>query len=268
MNWFEALVLGAIQGLSEFLPISSSAHLIIVQRLFKIQVDNSLEFEIFLHLASLLAVLIYFKKDLVIIIKGFISYIVFKRDEDYISFRFGCFLMVSTLITGLLGKMLQSMSGDSITNSATIGLALIITGIFLILIEHGIKPGERNEKRLKWRDAIVVGFGQSLAIFPGISRAGSTLVTALWSGLSKETAVRYSFLLSIPIILSISILELPSMSLKYFKEYLLESSIAFAASFIFAIIGIKWLIVMVNKTKLSYFALYCILLGGIAWLFL
>lgn len=202
MTWIEAFILGAIQGLSEFLPISSSAHLVITKHLFQIQIDHSqLEFEILLHLASLLAVVIYFRRDLMSLIKGFILYLVKRKEEDFQAYRFCWFIIIATIVTGVIGKGMQNLIGDFLTNGATIGVALIITGIFLILIEHGITPGKRTENEMKWKDAIIVGLGQALAILPGISRAGSTLVSALWSGLSKETAVRYSFLLSIPLLL-------------------------------------------------------------------
>ncbi len=269
MNWVEALILGIVQGLSEFLPISSSAHLVIVQKLLNIQVEgNQLEFEVLLHFASLLAVTIYFRKDIYYIVKGFFSYLLKKNIKYRTEYRFGWLIIFATMITAILGKLFEDVLGRNITSSATIGISLIVTGLFLILIEHGVKPGHRTVKEMTWKDGLIVGFGQALAVLPGISRAGSTLVTALWCGLEKQTAIRYSFLLSIPLILGISIVEIPEMSPLYLELYFYETLIAFVASFFFAIIGIKWLITMVNKTKLSYFAIYCICLGIIVWLFI
>ncbi|MCT8139720.1 undecaprenyl-diphosphate phosphatase [Anaerobacillus sp. CMMVII] len=269
MNWFEALILGIVQGLSEFLPISSSAHLLLVQKLLGIKVDgNHLEFEILLHFASLLAVTIYFRKELLDIIHGFFAYLLFKNKEKVAQFRFSLLLVFSTGITAIIGKLFEGLIGENITNTATIGASLIVTGLFLILIEHGIKPGKRTAREMNWRDGFLIGFGQALAILPGISRAGSTLVTALWCGLEKKTAVRYSFLLSIPLILGITIVEVPDMSPDFFNLYFVETTIAFIASFLFAIVGIKWLISMVNRTRLSYFAIYCIGLGTLVWIFL
>lgn len=268
MNWFEALILGIVQGLSEFLPISSSGHLVIVQHLLGIKIEgNQLEFEILLHFASLLAVTIYFRKDIIEIISGFFSYLIKHSKQTQAQFRFGCLIIFATLVTAIFGKFLENAIGNNITSTATIGVSLIVTGLFLILIEHGIKHGSRTEKEMTWKDGLIVGVGQALAILPGISRAGSTLVAALWCGLEKQTAIRYSFLLSIPLILGISIIEIPEMSKTYFELYLFETTLAFIGSFCFAIIGIKWLIAMVNKTKLSYFAIYCICLGGFVWFF-
>jgi undecaprenyl-diphosphatase len=269
MNWFEALILGIVQGLSEFLPISSSAHLVIIQKLLGIKVEgNQLEFEVLLHFASLLAVSIYFRKEIIEIVHGFCSYVFYKKQEKKIQYRFGLLLLFSTGITAVLGKLFEGLLGQNMTNTVTIGASLIVTGLFLILIEHGVKPGTRTASHMTWKDGLIIGIGQALAVLPGISRAGSTLVTALWCGLDKQTAVRYSFLLSIPLILGISIVEVPEMSRQFFTLYLVETTIAFIASFLFAIVGIKWLIAMVNRTKLSYFAIYCILLGTVVWIFI
>ncbi|OIJ22171.1 undecaprenyl-diphosphatase UppP [Anaerobacillus alkalidiazotrophicus] len=269
MNWFEALLLGIVQGLSEFLPISSSAHLVIVQQLLGINIEgNQLEFEVLLHFASLLAVTIYFRKEIKEVMIGFISYLLLNKKENRVHYRFGWLIIIATFVTAVLGKLFEDLLGKNITNTATIGVSLIITGLFLFLIEHGIRPGKRTIRQMTWKDGLIVGIGQALAILPGISRAGSTLVTALWCGLNKETAVRYSFLLSIPLILGISVFEVPKMSRVYFETYLLETTIAFLGSFVFALIGIKWLIAMVNRTKLSFFALYCIILGLFVWFYI
>ncbi|QOY36147.1 undecaprenyl-diphosphate phosphatase [Anaerobacillus isosaccharinicus] len=269
MNWLEALILGIVQGLSEFLPISSSAHLIIVGKLLGIKVEgNQLEFEVLLHFASLLAVSIYFRKEISDVINGFFSFLFFKKKESKFQYHFGLLLLFSTGVTAVLGKLFEGVLGANIINTATIGASLIVTGLFLILIEHGVKAGKRTAREMTWKDGLIIGLGQALAVLPGISRAGSTLVTALWCGLEKQTAVRYSFLLSIPLILGISIVEIPNMSPLFYNLYFVETTIAFTASFLFAIIGIKWLIAMVNRTKLSYFAIYCIALGAIVWIFL
>lgn len=270
MQWFEALLLGIIQGISEFLPISSSAHIVIVEKLLGINVNsNSLAFEVFLHLASLLAVICFFYREIALITKDFFSYLFFKKKNSINHFRFGCLIIGATLVTMVGGKGIEELFDERLTSAATIGASLIVTGIFLIFIEHGIKIGERSEMKMTARDAIIVGLAQALAVIPGISRAGSTLIAALWCGLAKETAVRYSFLLSIPVILGVTIIKLPDLFNEASNGGLqVELAIAFTASFFFAIIGIKWLIQMLNKAKLSYFAFYCIGLGIITWVFL
>ncbi|WP_179295530.1 undecaprenyl-diphosphate phosphatase [Bacillus sp. FJAT-45350] len=268
MNWFEALLLGIIQGVTEFLPISSSAHLILAEKLLGLEVGSTLSFEVLLHLSSLIAVICFFWKDLIIIIRDFFSYSLKKKQESYGNYRFVWLMVIATVITMIVGKSVEMVLEERITNTATIGASLIITGIFLILIEHGITPGKRTEREMTWKDGVIVGLGQALAVIPGISRAGSTLIASLWCGLSKETAVRYSFLLSIPVIAGISIIKLPELSTGQFEPFLFELSIAAIASFVFAIIGIKWLIQMLNNAKLSYFAVYCIAIGLVTWVFL
>ncbi|WP_100372433.1 undecaprenyl-diphosphate phosphatase [Bacillus sp. FJAT-45037] len=269
MTWIEALFIGFIQGISEFLPISSSAHLIIFERLLNVNTGGEdLTFEVFLHIASLLAVLLFFRKDLFSIAQGTYLYLVKNDHTSKAHFRFALLMMASTIVTMLVGKSLETWLGESITNTATIGASLIITGIFLILIEHGVNPGMRGVTEIKWRHALLIGLGQALAVIPGISRAGSTLVAALWCGLNKETALRYSFLLSVPIITGITILKLPELASQFSSGYELQLWLAFFSSFVFALVGIKWLISMVQQAKLSYFAIYCVSLGLVTWIFL
>ncbi len=268
LNWLEALLLGIVQGITEFLPISSSGHLILLEKILHIELTNELTFEVLLHFASLLAVIYYFRKDLWNIINDFFLYLMKKNNNSKTNYRFVWLLLLTTFVTLIVGKGVEQAFDNRITSTATIGASLIVTGLFLILIEHGMKRGNRTIRDLNWKDGIIVGLGQALAVIPGISRAGSTLIVALWCGHSKETAVRYSFLLSIPIITGITILKIPDLLSSTFHPYLFELTIAFIASFLFAIIGIKWLISMLNNTKLSYFAIYCIIIGALTWIFL
>lgn len=270
LNWFEALILGIIQGISEFLPVSSTAHLVIAERLLHLQIDgsNTLTFEVFLHFSSLLAVIFYFRKDIFTLIQHFFKYLMTKKKQYYVNYKFSLFILLATLLTMIAGKGLETLLGDRLVHMATISASLIITGIFLIFIEHGIDEGNRKEGEMTLKDAIVVGLGQALAVIPGISRSGSTLILSLWCGMAKETAVRYSFLLSIPLILGITLIKIPEFIEAGYSEGILPLAVSFAASFVFAIIGIKWLIQMVKRTRLSYFAFYCIALGIFTWIFL
>lgn len=267
MNWFEALILGIVQGITEFLPISSSAHLIIVQELFGLQIPG-LAFEVFLHFASLLAVVYFFREDLVKIIREFFQYIVTRRDQYKTSFWFSIYIVTATLITGILGVILEKQMAEAIKSMTTISISLFVTGVFLILIERVIKYGNRSADQMTFMDAFWVGIGQTVAVIPGISRAGSTLVAALWVGLDKATAVRFSFLLSIPVILGSTVLMFPDMRMADFQTGFFELLIAFIASFIFALIGIKWLIEFLNRSKLIYFAYYCFAVSGLVFFFL
>ncbi|GAE24752.1 undecaprenyl-diphosphatase [Halalkalibacter wakoensis JCM 9140] len=270
MNWWEALLIGFIQGISEFLPISSTALLLIIQRLLDIPIGQNfkLAFETFLHIASVLAVIVYFRHELTKILLDFFSYLLTKRSTAKTNFRFVLLLILSMIITISLGKAIETFLGEQLTTPATIGVSLIITGLSLILIEHGLNEGGRTTSKLTWKDGLFIGFGQALSLIPGVSRTGSTLFTALFIGLSKDTALRYSFFLSIPVFVGMSIVKSPELIKSYTEISMVALCTAFLSSFIFALIGIKWFISMLQNTKLTYFAFYCIGLGVITWVYL
>jgi undecaprenyl-diphosphatase len=270
MNWWQAIIIGFIQGISEFLPISSTALMLIAQRLLDVPIGKKfkLSFETFLHIASVFAVIVYFRHDLCKILQDFITYIRTKNNKAQTNYRFVLLLIISTIVTIIVGKMIESILGNQLTNSATIGASLIITGLSLILIEHGLNGGTRIQSTLNWKDGIIIGIGQALSLIPGISRTGSTLFTALCLGLSKGTALRYSFLLSIPVFIGMTVLKLPDLIKSQTEITFFSLSIAFISSFIFALIGIKWFISMLQNTKLTYFAFYCIGLGIFTWRFI
>jgi undecaprenyl-diphosphatase len=265
MSILEAIIFGIVQGITEFLPISSTAHIIITELLLGYHFPG-LAFEIFLHLASVLAVCTYFRKDLLEVVSGFFAYLVNKNTHNKVQYYFGWYIITATLITGILGLFLKDYIGDSMKTPAVISLSLAITGFFLIFIERIKVYGSRTQKDMTFLDAFIVGLGQSVAILPGISRSGATLVTALWRGLSRDTAVRYSFLLAIPIILGSSVLMLGDAG----KDILSETGIiplvmSFIFTFIFSWMGIVWLIEFLKKSRLIYFALYCFTLAGLVY---
>lgn len=266
MSLFEAVFLGFVQGLTEFLPVSSSAHLVIVQKLMGIEMTG-LAFEVFLHFASLLAVIIFFRKEIIDITVSFIRYCFKRSPADQVHFRFGMLIILATLITGVLGIGVEKVMGDSLKSSSVVATSLFVTGFFLIAVERINLINTRREKDMTYKDAIIVGLAQTLAVIPGISRSGSTLVAALWSGLTRETAVRYSFLLSIPVILGSSLLMIPDLGRDFFINQPLQLLLSFFASFVSAIFGIKWLIYLVNKSKLDIFAYYVFLLGILTFIF-
>ncbi|MCA1743432.1 MAG: hypothetical protein LC631_05735 [Desulfovibrionales bacterium] len=221
-----------------------------------------------MHLASVMAVSIYFRNDLLKVFAGFLSYPLSRTMHNKIQFNFGCYILIATLITGLLGILLKDCIGQYLKTPEFISLALIITGLFLIIIERMRSYGRREVDSMNLLDAIIVGLGQSIAILPGISRSGSTLVAALWRGLSKDTAVSYSFLLAIPIILGSSVLMLDDINRDMWSEIGITALItSFIFTFIFSWIGIMWLISFLKKTRLIYFALYCFTLALFVYLF-
>ncbi len=262
MAIWEAILLGVVQGLTEFLPISSSAHLVIAQRLLGLEFPG-LVFEVFLHFASLLAVVWFFWQDIVAIVRGFFSYLLrgSRVPEQVVQFRFAVLILIATLITGVLGLLIEKGLAEALKSSAVVAISLFATGFFLIAVERVKSYGNRSEAEMTTRDALIVGLAQTLAVIPGVSRSGATLIAALWSGLSRDTAIRYSFLLSIPVILGSSVLMLPELGDEIFRSQPLALALSFVASFLAAIVGIKWLIFFVQQSKLTYFALYVFLVG-------
>jgi undecaprenyl-diphosphatase len=256
MNFWEAILFGIVQGITEFLPISSTAH-IVITGYFLGQTYPGLSLEIFLHLASVLAVLCYFQRDLRGLIAGFFRYLVRRSATDRTSFLFGIYIIVATAITGVLGILLKDQLGDAMKQPPFVAAMLALTGCVLILTERFIKYGNRTQDDMTARDAIVVGLGQTVAVLPGISRAGSTLIAALLSGLERKTAVRFSFLLSVPVILGSSVLALDDLRDGMFGRIGWGPlAVSFVTTFFFSLIGIVWLIEFLKRRKLIWFAAY------------
>ncbi|OIJ20373.1 undecaprenyl-diphosphatase UppP [Anaerobacillus alkalidiazotrophicus] len=268
MSIIEAIIFGIVQGLTEFLPISSTAHIVITQLILGTPFPG-LTFEIYLHIASVFAVMIYFRKDLIEVIIGFFSYFKTRSKKNRIQFFFGIYILIATVITGVLGMLLKDFVGDSMKTPPYIAGALIVTGLGLIFIERVHQYGARTEKDMNFFDAIVVGLGQTLAVLPGISRSGATLITALLVGLERDTAVRYSFLLVIPVILGSTVLAVGDVSSEIFAAIGTPALIvSFITTFIFSWIGIVWLIDFLKRSKLIYFAIYCFAAAIFVYFFL
>lgn len=267
MSFWEAIIMGLVQGLSEFLPISSTAHIMIAAGLLGLETPG-LALEIWLHLASVLAVMLYFRKDLLAVVRDFTGYLVNRREEHRVGFWFGVYILVATCITGFFGVLLSDYLGDNLRSPVMIGAALWVTAGFLIFIEKGVTYGQRTAGQMTWRDSILVGLGQTVAVLPGISRSGATLVSALWCGLERETAVRYSFLLAIPVILGSSVLGIRDADAEWIRSMSYSGLLlAFAVCFIASWISIVWLIGFLRSGRLYWFAIYCALLGTLSILF-
>lgn len=268
MSVIEAFLFGFVQGITEFLPVSSTAHIVITQMIFGYTFPG-LAFEIYLHIASIFAVIIYFRKDIIAVLVGFFSFFGSRTAENKVHFFFGIYILVATFITGVLGILLKDFVGDTMKTPIFISIALVVTGLALIFIERFHKYGNRSEKDMTFKDAIVVGLGQTIAVFPGISRSGATLVVALLAGLNRETAVRYSFLLVIPVILGSTVLAIDEIGSGMFSSIGAPALIvSFISTFIFSWLGIVWLIDFLKRSKLIYFAIYCFVVAILVYLFI
>jgi undecaprenyl-diphosphatase len=268
MSILHAIIFGIVQGITEFLPISSTAHIVITQLILGTPFPG-LAFEIFLHIASILAVVIYFRKDLIAVIIGFFSYFKTRSSENRVHFLFAIYIIIATFITGVLGILLKDFVGDTMKTPTFMAVTLMITGLGLIFIEKFHRYGNRTEKEMTFLDSVIVGLAQTLAVLPGISRSGATLIAALLTGLERDTAVRYSFLLVIPVILGSTVLAVGDVSKDIFAAIGTPALIvAFITTFIFSWLGIVWLIDFLKRSKLIYFAIYCFVVAILIFLFI
>ena len=267
MSVLEALILGLIQGVSEFLPISSSGHLSIAGTLMGMnpEADNLLSFNILLHVATLAAVFIVYRNDIWEMIKAFFGMCkdLFTgkglRLKEFLYRRLIVMLVVATLPAVVAALFL----GDIIENPQLwqIGTFLIITAILLFLSER-LSGGGINLENMSVKRALCVGCFQGLGTLPGISRSGSTIVGGLFCNLDKASAVRFSFLMSIPAIMGALVLDIKDMISSQSQTLsLLPVSVGMITAAISGYFSIKFLLKLVEKSKLSYFSIYCVVAG-------
>lgn len=270
MTMFKAFILGLIQGLSEFLPVSSSGHLALFGRIMGIDQESSglLSFNILLHVATLIAVFIAFWGDIKELITAFFSMLgdIFTgkgaRLKDYPYRR-----LIIMLILGTLPAVAAALTlGNIIANPALwqIGIFLFVTAALLFASEK-LSGGKVKLEKMSYAQSLIVGCFQGLGTLPGISRSGSTIVGGLFSGLSKETAVRFSFLLSIPAILGALVLDIKDIFSAGAQTFTVgHAVIGMITAAISGYFAIKFLLQIVQKSKLSYFAYYCAAAGVFA----
>lgn len=259
MEWFEALVLGIIQGLTEYLPVSSSGHLAIGSYLFHIEGEENLAFTVAVHVATVLSTLVILWKEIGWIFRGLFK---FEMNEET---RYVLNIIVSMIPIGIVGVFFK----DKV--EAVFGSGLLIVGCMLLLtsvllaFSYYAKP--RLKEKISLRDAFIIGLAQACAVMPGLSRSGSTIATGLLLGNNKEKLAQFSFLMVIPPILGEALLDI----LKSMKGEealggsigLLPLAVGFLAAFISGCLACKWMINIVKKGKLIWFAAYCALAGAV-----
>jgi undecaprenyl-diphosphatase len=254
----QAIVLGAIQGLSEFLPISSSGHLILAHWVFKN--DLGLAFDVALHWGTLLAVVVYFRNDVWLIIKGF-WHSLFKSTRDLqnnIYQKLSWLIIIASVPGAVIGKLLESKASTSFRDPVLVAMNLAVFGV-VIFVADKIGKKEKNLDKIKWTDALFVGLAQALAIIPGISRSGATMAAALFLAFKRPDAARFSFLMSIPIIFGAGILELPDLRPGVSAELLA----GFASATIFGFLAIKYLLRYLSRHDFKIFVWYRLALAAV-----
>jgi len=266
MDIIQAIILGIVQGLTEFLPVSSSAHLVFMTDI--LHLPQNVAFDTILHLGTLIAVVGYFWKDVVKIITSFISSVLdifrgkFKEGLNEEPFKkLSWFIIIGTIPAGLVGILFQKQFEALFNSIFYVGIFLIITG-FLLWAAERVKPGHKDVKDLTLSNALVIGVFQAIAIAPGISRSGATISAGLFSGLNRELAARFSFLLSIPAILGAALVQMKDIS--NFDASTAVLIAGFLASMIFGYLAIKLLLKIIKERTLMIFAYYCWIVGIIS----
>ena len=190
------MILGLIQGFTEPIPVSSSGHLVIFNALLNVEELNDLNFEIFVNFGSFIAICLFYRKEIISIIKDFFMYIKTKDKKYEINYKYAWLIVIGTIPAGIVGFLAKDII-ESIASVKIVGVSLLITAIMLFMVKD-IK-GEKEKKNMTFKDALIVGLFQVIALFPGISRSGSTLVGGMSRNLERETAFKYSFMLYLPI---------------------------------------------------------------------
>ena len=257
MEILDAIILGIIQGLTEFLPVSSSGHLEIGKAILG---DNSvpkesLLFTVVLHFATALSTMVVFRKDILEIIKGVLK---FEWNEDLQFISKIALSMIPAVIVGLFfeEELEQLFNG----NILLVGCMLIVTAILLFLADKA----KDTQKKVSFSNAFIIGISQAIAMLPGISRSGATISTSVLLGNDKTKAARFSFLMVVPLIFGKIAKDLLGGELTYDSSNITALSVGFIAAFVAGLFACTWMIALVKKSKLSYFAIYCVIVGIIA----
>ncbi len=256
MSWFEALVLGIVQGLTEYLPVSSSGHLAIGSALFGIQGEENLAFTIVVHVATVFSTLVVLWKEIEWIFSGLFK---FKMNDET---RYVVNILISMIPIGIVGVFFKDAVEDIFGSGLlVVGCMLLLTAT-LLAFSYYAKP--RRKENISMKDAFVIGLAQACAVTPGLSRSGTTIATGLLLGNNKEKLAQFSFLMVIPPILGEALLDV----MKAVKGEAVAGEIptlslvaGFIAAFLSRCIVFKWMINMVMKGKLIYFAIYCAIAG-------
>lgn len=257
MDIIDAIILGIIQGLTEFLPVSSSGHLELGKAILgdNSVPEESLLFTVVLHFATALSTIVVFRKDILDLIKGALK---FKWNDDLQFISKIALSMIPAVIVGLFfEEQLEALFGGNIL---LVGCMLIVTAVLLFLAD---KAKDTN-KKVSYKNAFIIGVSQAIAMLPGISRSGATISTSVLLGNDKTKAARFSFLMVVPLIFGKIAKDIISGDLTYDSGNFTSLSIGFIAAFVAGLFACTWMITLVKKSKLSYFALYCVIVGIIA----
>ncbi len=269
MNLFRPIVLGIIQGATEFLPVSSSGHLVILPAIFKWQ-EPTLSFTMSLHMGTFLSVLVYYFKDVINLFKGFFAmFKKLKTPEELFYLKLFWLLLVAFIPAALVGVFLKSRVETTFSDPHLVSYFFLFTAFILFLASINFRKHRETLQKASFKHAITIGLMQIFSLFPGVSRSGMTISGGVFSGLKREDAARFSFLLSIPTIFGAGIFELKdALNVSVSQATGKEIFIGFLFSFIVGFISIKFFFALIKKTKFYIFALYCLVLALIGLFFI
>ena len=263
MSWLDALILGIVQGLTEFLPVSSSGHLEIGQALLGTSGEDNLTFAIVVHTATVLSTLFVLWREVAQLFKGTFTTLAWNAEKDYVAKILVS--MIPVFIVGMFFKdYVEQFFGHGLL---LVGICLMLTALLLWLSEYLTKRRVGVGHDITYRDSIIIGCAQAVAVLPGLSRSGSTIATGLLCGVKKESVAQFSFLMVLIPILGEALLD----GVKVIQDPSLVGSIpaisllvGFVAAFVTGCFACKFMIAIVRKQKLTYFAIYCLLMGAFA----
>lgn len=258
MDWLQALILGLIQGLTEYLPVSSSGHLAIGSYLFGINGEDNLAFTIVVHVATVLSTFVILWSEIDWIFRGLFK---FKMNDET---KYFLNIVVSMIPIGIVGVFFKDTVEEIFGSGLLIvGCMLLLTAL-LLTFSYFAKP--RVKENISWKDALIIGLAQACAVMPGLSRSGSTIATGLMLGNKKEKMAQFSFLMVIPPILGEALLDVIKMAKGHnpFGDVsALALAVGFVAAFVSGCMACKWMINIVKKGKLIYFGIYCAIAGAV-----
>jgi undecaprenyl-diphosphatase len=269
MTIIESIILGIVQGLTEFLPISSSAHLVITPYLlgWRIPAKESFIFNVLVQLGTLLAVILYFRKDLYRIILGMINGLIHRQPFSDPMSRLGWILILATIPAVIVGFLFKGLVEQAFDSPLAAGIFLLGTAALLVITE---RVGKRNRQfeTISWMDALTIGLFQVISLLPGISRSGSTITGGMMRNLDRPSAAHFSFLMSVPVMLGAGALELVDLiQSPNFVMQIPTLLVGFIVSAIVGYISIRWLLSYLVKHPLYLFAIYCLVVSIIIIIF-
>jgi undecaprenyl-diphosphatase len=269
MTLIQAFILGIVQGLTEFLPISSSAHLVIVPALFHwdIPEQQAFIFDVLVQLGTLLAVIIYFWRDLLNIVQAIFQGLKEKKPFASSQALLGWYIILATIPAGILGLLIKDQVEKAFSSTLMTGIFLLVTAALLTLGEYFGKR-TRSLDQITWMDALIIGVFQAISIFPGVSRSGSTITGGMLKSFDRTAAARFAFLMSIPILLAAGVLALKDLSLvSDFASQIPALIVGFVTAALVGYLAIRWLLGYLTHRSLYIFAVYCLIVGCLTIVF-